>query len=381
MSMHIPSRQRLQEAGGGLLVAMLVLAVVLPLVGVTLAFTSNHARLARRDRDYQENDVACQAAIEYAYAKWKDWVKTNGGRAPLVGNCNGSVSPSVGISTTGAQTLLNGSVKFAGATVVSLVVEPVDATDTPISSTLTDDAQRAAMRVLIPLQNMPRRYGRTYIYRCTAKTTTNSGGTTLSTTVVRYFRKADASLWQAMMWFEGDLELFPTPAMPLTGWIHTNSNAYLAHANNADNLTMNSDFTFAGEPTTLHKGTNSTTKDAEGLVYGVTYLQQLIEGGWSNWKEPVWNNGGYDAQVSNVNRIDPLSKPRDEVINTSDADTNNDSFREIIERPTDTNSDGKRTAADDSTDFKDRRYYSSADIKIIVNRSLTTVGDRIKVLD
>ena len=199
--------------------------------------------------------------------------------------------------------------------------------------------------------------------------------------MVRYFRKADASLWQAMMWFEGDLELFPTPSMPLYGWIHTNSNAYLAHANNSNDLIMNSDFTFTGDPDTLHKGTNSNVQDDKGLVYGVSYLQQLLEPGWSSWKAPVWNNGGYAAQASNISRIDPLSKPRAEVINTTDTDTNNDSFREIIERPTDTNADGKYTAADDSTDFKDRRYYTAADIKIIVDRSQALPADRIKVLD
>ncbi len=382
MSTFRPIRHPQAQGGGGLIVAMLVLAIVLPLVGIAMNYTSAHARMARRERDYLEANAACESAIEYAYAKWKDWVKTNGGRVPLVGNCDNTLSPNVGATTVGAQTLLNGSKKFAGATLMSLNIEPVDATDVPVDGALAADAQKAKMRVLIPLQSMPRRYGRTYIYRCTARTTVNSGGTTLSTKLVRYFRKADASLWQAMMWFEGDLELFPTPAMPLYGWIHTNSNAYLAHANNSNELTINSDFTYTGNSSTLHKGDASTIQNDAGLVYGVTYLQQLIEPGWANWKPPVWNNGGYSAQVSNVTRIDPLSKPRDEVVNTADADHNNDSLREIIERPVDTDGNGKRVKDDDSTDFKERRYYTSADLKIIVNRSTAVaVGDRIKILD
>jgi hypothetical protein len=247
------------------------------------------------------------------------------------------------------------------------------------------------MRALIPLESMSRRFGRTYIYRCTVRTTTASSSNTeatklLKTKITRYFRKADASLWQSMMWFEGDLELFPTPAMPLYGWIHTNSNAYLAHSNNADDLTINSDFTFTGSPGTISKGSASTIQNALGLIYGVSNLQQQYETAWANWKAPVWAGGGYAAQVANISLIDPLSQPRAEVIDTTDGSLNNDSFREIIERPTDTDSDGLYEKSDDvvtgttATAFQDRRYYTAADIKIIINRSLP-VAQRIKVLD
>jgi hypothetical protein len=103
---------------------------------------------------------------------------------------------------------------------------------------------------------LPHRVGRPYNYRVTAAVSMPSRKSPVTTRLVRYFRKTDASLWQAMMWYEGDLELFPTPEMTLYGWMHTNSNAYLAHGANANNLTLTSDFTFTGSPSRSIKERN-----------------------------------------------------------------------------------------------------------------------------
>ncbi len=381
--MKIPIQLRKQDSGGGLIIALFVIAVLAPIVAITLDFTTSQGLLARRGRDLQTTEAAAEAAMEVAFSKWKSWVKTNGGRIPLVANCAPtSTTNPVGINAALVQTYLNASQKFDGVTVTSLAIDPVDATEAPISGTLTDSDQKAAMRSMVPLDKFPRRIGRTYTYRVTATTTKAARGPNgaVTSTLTRYFRKSDATLWQAMMWFEGDLELFPSPEMTLFGWTHTNSNLYLAHANNTNNLRMKSDVSFQGSTTTINKGANSTLQDGNGLIYGVSYLQQFNEPGWADWKAPVWEGGGYDAQVSKVDRLDPLPVRREEAVNTTDADTNNDSLREIIERPTDTDANGKRTAADDNANFKDRRFYTMADIKIIINRT-AAVADRVKILD
>ena len=379
----IPKHRR--NAGNGILLALLVTAILVPVVVLCFDVTSNRGRTARRGGDYTACNAAADAVLEFAFAKWKDWIKRNGGRLPTVANCANTSSPSttqLGITRSAAQALFDASPKFRNAVVTELTVEPVDANDLPVSATLTDEQQKIAMRTLVPLERFPRRIGRAYNYRVTATVTMPTIGSSqvVRSRVCRYFRKTDASLWQAMMWFEGDIELFPSPEMVLYGWLHTNSNGYLCHANNTANLSINSEFTFSGSPSTLNKGSNSEIKDARGLVFGVSRLQQELESGWDNWKAPIWNAGGYDSQVSRVERLDPLSVRREEAINVSDTDLNNDSLREIIERPNDTNNDGKRTRADDSIHFQDRRYYNMADFKIIVDRS-AAVADRIKILD
>ncbi len=373
---------------------MILIAALAPLITIAITTSNSRSMLARRDRDWSVVNTACDSALEYAFAAWKDWVKTNGGAVPLAQHLAGQTyesRPGLTVSTSTIQTQFDATKKFGGVTLTSLSIEALDASGLTIPSTtsLTGDAQRTAMRCLLPLESLPRRVGRAYTYRVVAQCQQASRGGAGPITVrsERYFRKSDATVWQAMMFFDGDLELFPTPAMPITGWIHTNSNAYLAHASNTFDLTMNGDFTFSGSPSTISKGANATLQDARGLIYGVTYLQQLNEPGWSSWKAPVWNAGGLSAQVDfQSSKLEPFAEPRANIINTADANLNNDSLREIIERPVDTiaaggNGDGKRTAGDDTAAFKDRRYYNVADIKIIVNRSLSTVGDRIKILD
>jgi len=378
----IPRHRR--ESGHGTLLALTVIAILFPLVAICFTGTGTLTTLAKRDRNYAACNAAAEAAMEYAFAKWKAWIKNNGGRVPTVANCNNTSSPSstqLGITTAAVQAIFDATKKFDGATITELTIEPVDANDLPINGSLSADQQKTAMRTLVPLESLPRRVGRAYNYRVTATVAMPARRKPVTTRVMRYFRKADASLWQAMMWYEGDLELFPTPQMALYGWLHTNSNAYLAHAANTNNLTLDSDFTFAGSPSTINAGTKSEIKNTLGLIYGVSRLQEEMEPTWQSWKPPVWAGGGYDTQVSNIQRLDPLPVRREEAINTTDSDLNNDSLREIIERPTDTNGDGKRTAADDTVHFQDRRYYNMADFKIIVNRSAAAVGDRIKILD
>jgi hypothetical protein len=380
--LFIPRQRR--ESGHGILLALTVIAILFPLVAICFSGTGTLTTLAKRDRNYAACNAAAEAAMEYAFAKWKAWIKNNGGRVPTVANCNNTSSPTttqLGITTAAVQAIFDATKKFDGATITELTIEPVDANDLPINGSLSADQQKTAMRTLVPLESLPRRVGRAYNYRVTATVAMPARRKPVTTRVMRYFRKADASLWQAMMWYEGDLELFPTPQMALYGWLHTNSNAYLAHAANTNNLTLDSDFTFAGSPSTINAGTKSEIKNTLGLIYGVSRLQEEMEPTWQTWKPPVWAGGGYETQVSNIQRLDPLPVRREEAINTTDSNLNNDSLREIIERPTDTNGDGKRTAADDTVHFQDRRYYNIADFKIIVNRSAAAVGDRIKILD
>jgi len=212
----IPLRNR--ESGNGILVALTTIAILFPLVAICFNKTGGVTNLTRRDRDYVACNAAAEAALEYTFAKWKAWIKANGGRIPTVANCANTSSPAttqVGATAAGAQAFFNATLKFNGATVTELVLEPVDGNDIPISSSLSADQQKSAMRTFMPLESMPRRVGRAYNYRATVSVQMPSRGGPAVTRLMRYFRKTDASLWQAMMWYEGDLELFPTPDMTL----------------------------------------------------------------------------------------------------------------------------------------------------------------------
>jgi hypothetical protein len=387
------------QSGSALIVALTALAVLAPLVAITVASTSSRGTLAQRDRDWTIANEACDSSMEFAFASWKAWIQANGGVVPLAQHLptqaangtqtagstyDGRTALSMPISTV--QGYFDATKKFNGVKVNRLEIQVLDASGQPIANNtgLTATAQRSAMRAVLPLEKRPRLKGSAYTYLITAECEKSSRGKDGKVTVrsQRYMRKTDASIWQAMMFFDNDIELFPTPAMEINGWLHTNSNGYLCHADNSNDLKIDGDFTFKGNTSTISKGTNATLQDPDGLIYGTSYLQALRESGWNNFKAPVWNGGGYSDQVEQVTeKIEPFSQPSSSIINTTDASANNDSLREIIERPVDTNADGKRTSADDTTEFATRRFYNMADVKIIVNRAAAAVGDRIKVLD
>jgi hypothetical protein len=360
--------------------AMIVLAIVVSLVGIAFHATTGPTRLQVRSRDYSQGNAAAEAAIEFAFAKWRTWIRNNGGIIPTAAEA----ASSIGINVASVQPLFDSSPAFSGAVLTHLSIVPVDRNLRPVDPSLSPVNQRKAMRTLAPAPDMPKRVGASYGYQVTAEVHIPSSGADQKVKVrlSRILQKTDVSMWQAMMWYEGDLELFPSPHMPLYGWIHTNSNGYLCHQLDPahETLQINGDFSFYGNRNTLNKGLDSQIKNADGLVYGVSRLQQAMESYWKDWEEPVWNNGGYDKQVEKVDRLDPLAVTSAAAINTTDTNPNNDSLREIIERPYDTNSDGKRTAADDTEHFKERRFYNVADFKIIVNRSLP-VSSRVKILD
>lgn len=383
--------------GSALVIAMIVLAFLIPIVTLVVDQTNSLARNYKRGRDFTASNAGADAALELAYAQWRKWINANGGRLPTVADCAGTATADVNVAPALATNVFSAHPAFANLTVDALSIVPVDAADIPVSGSLTATQQKAAMRRLQRSQALKERVARAYSYKASATVTYKPGGTSDSrkwttSKMVRYFEKEDVSIWQAMMWFEGDLELFPTPDMILGGWVHTNKNLYMGHATNSYELYVPQDITLTGDTNTLSVATGSVKKgDSKGgtnysfllpgLVYGVPNLVQKYENFWSNWKVPIYQGSGYTNQVRNVEQLSPLSQSRDEVINTSDNATNknNDSLREIIEPPVDAS--GNRTSpSNDDPNFKDRRFYNVADVRIIVDRSLTD-GNRVKVYD
>ena len=72
------------------------------------------------------------------------------------------------------------------------------------------------------MANVPGWIATTYTYRARATVVKLASDPTFTVTVSRYFQQADASLFQAMLFFQNDLELHPGPNMTLYGLVHTN---------------------------------------------------------------------------------------------------------------------------------------------------------------
>jgi len=74
--------QQSTEDGSTLLVAMGTIAIVAVLVAMTLSATSHNGVLTDREQKFTLAMNAADGALEYAYASWKDIVRTNGLRPP-----------------------------------------------------------------------------------------------------------------------------------------------------------------------------------------------------------------------------------------------------------------------------------------------------------
>jgi hypothetical protein len=154
-------------------------------------------------------------------------------------------------------------------------------------------------------------------------------------------------LFQATAFFEDDLELYKTAKMTIGGLVHTNSTAYVSSPENGI-------LTFTGNLSYV-KGYKDNVEPPQADTWS----------GYSpNSTLPPTFPNGFDNQVAQVDRMEPLGTDASTLLDPKDNNPNNDSMRELIEPPD--------TAHPDPTPIAERRLYNKAGIIIHV----TTTTDR-----
>ncbi len=83
----------------------------------------------------------------------------------------------------------------------------------------------------------------------------------------------------------------------------------------------------------------------------------------TNWHAPAYSNSK-SSQLSKADRIEPAGKDMHDEFNTSDANPNNDGYRELIQKPV--------TGFSDPPNIARFRMYNQASLKVLVSQ--TTVG-------
>ena len=81
------------QSGGTLVVAMIAVLVVSSAVGVAYKSTSATGRLGDRSRDFVENKLAAEGALEYAYGIWKKRVQNYDRAISTTEATNGMTAP------------------------------------------------------------------------------------------------------------------------------------------------------------------------------------------------------------------------------------------------------------------------------------------------
>ena len=314
--------------GNILMVALIVVVVVSGFVAVAFNSTNSTARFSDRSRDYAAANAAAEGSVEYAFGIWKKRIATNN-RA---------------ITTTEANASLTGP-SFPGfsyapsAEFGPLKIDALDEYGAPVASPTP---------VTIDLASYPGWRGRTFTYMAKAKVM-QSSGYNFRSGVKRRFQYSEVPLFQAMFFFEHDIEIYRAAEMVVSGLVHTNSNAYLSGQASAD-LTFQDQVSYVLSYTDTNDPPFSNT--------------------WSGWQlnaeiPPIFSNGGKASQLHQVPRMEPLGTEPAAVVNTTDTNPNNDGMRELIETA--------NSSYTDPSEFSKRRLANKAGIFVDINGTTVTV--------
>jgi hypothetical protein len=317
------------QQGNILMVALIVVVIVSGFVAVALNATNSTARFSDRSRDFAAANAAAEGAVEYGFAIWKKRIATN----------------NRGISTTEANASLTGP-SFPGFSYAPsaesgpLRIDALDEYGAPVAT---------PSPVVIDLASYPGWRGRTFTYLARAKVMQTSGYNFRSG-VQRRFQYSEVPLFQAMFFFEHDIEIYRPAEMVVSGLVHTNSRAFLSGQ--------------AEESLTFLDQVSYVTS------YSDTAQDPPFASTWSGYVEnakvePLFPNGGKAEQLHQVARMEPLGTEPASVVNTTDANPNNDGMRELIETAS--------TSYTDPNEFSKRRMSNKAGIFIDINGTTVTV--------
>jgi hypothetical protein len=139
----------------------------------------------------------------------------------------------------------------------------------------------------------------------------------------RYFQYTEVPLFQAMYFYEHDLEIYRPAPMIVGGLVHSNSKLLLSGSKDQSGV----EIAFQGNVSHVN-GTSNEPPLGGPEWAGLTQSQAK-----ANMESPTYSNGGESAQLSRVDRYEPLGSKPASVLNSTDSNPNNDSMREIIELP------------------------------------------------
>lgn len=319
-----------RKQNGSVLVGVLITVVVVTtLVGVSFMATNAASRMGGRAKEYVGVQRAAEAAVEYGYGIWKQRIFAAG-------------RP---ISTTEASASLTGP-SLAGFTYASV------ASNGPLTISATDEygaPTASATRVTSNLPDYPgwRGFASSYLVSAKVQAVGNLGSLE-EAGVRRRFQYVEVPLFQSMYFFEHNLEFYKPASMIVSGLVHTNSSLY-ASSSSSGTLTFTGNVSYVTSYTTSGDPPFANT--------------------WSGWSSnaevtPTYPSGE-SSQVSKVQRYEPMGLNVATVINTTDSNPNNDSYREVIEKP--------NTSFTDPPEIASRRLYNKAGLVVSIVGTTVTV--------
>ena len=304
-------RQNPQLHGSVLIVCLGLMAVAVIIVAAALSLTQNIARTANRSVTRTTATQMGLGAVDMAFASWREIARRTWGRAPTTDELAAIRKATVAD--------LGGDSRYTISNITVSAVTPqldiLTGSTNPVASFGPSDATTS------------------YYYMATADVTANCVGGPVTTKVRRLFEKQIISPWNYAVFYDADLEIHPGPSQIITGWVHTNGILYTGH----------STLTFGSKVTDV-RGWSIDFMPGDGQHPGETPQSPSYQADIPPAKDTNHQPFG----------IDPWA-----VFAARYADGSNEGWLELIKRP----------VAGKVDPVPDARYYSQADIHILVDTS------------
>lgn len=328
-----------KENGGALIAALMLIMIASGIVALAVSITSHTTRLASRTRSQETSVAIGDAYLDCAYAQWRAACQQQNNNVPAGANFT------LDKMTTPAASYLAQSGSF---TVTNFRIRALSGINSgPNNENQWGDG------TAIAIQQSTDGNDNSYLYLATADVTVPGiGGTPITSKVRRVFEKRIESPWKYAIFFNDLLEIHPGANFVINGWVHGNGDIY--SLSGGGTMTFQDKVTYAGNYYESYANGDAQRRGYKGPDDPVIPLLTQLK--------PI-----YGVTRSAESRKDPLGVSPLQ-FNTTDANPNNDGYRELIERPDPNFSDPLSPENNQNP-----RFYYQAGLKILVDGNTLTV--------
>lgn len=303
--------------GSTLPVALIVVLVLIVMIGAAFEFTNAIGRHTQGASAVESGVAMADGSLDYLFANWREIMRTSPNLAPTTSEFTGIAAP----PATYFPDMQQCTLKNFGVVAIDPLLQPLPTATTP------------------PTKQTGRGPGTySYSYLATADVDVRVVGRTVTQKVRRVFQKKVQSPWNFAFFAQDILEFQPNAPLTLTGWVHSNDNLYTG----SDKLTVTDRLTTSGT-------WNISFAPGDGAHTGTPTSPNYPA------NEPPAQEDTFQAFG-----LDP------KLLNTTDNNPNNDSFREIAQVPDSGYPDP----------FASQRYYNQAGIKVLMNGNNVTIMNK-----
>lgn len=296
------------NGGGTLPAALLIVFALCLLIALAFEITSGMGRHTQGAGAVESAIAIADGSLDYLYANWRQIARTSPNLAPTTSEFASIAAPPAAYFPD-----------LKGWTLKNFALVAVDPLLKPLATTTTAPPKQTGRG--------PGSYA--YTYLATADVELQVISRTVTQKVRRVFQKKVQSPWNFALFYNDVLELQPAAPLTLTGWVHSNDNLYTG----SNKLTVTDRLTTSGSwDIGYAPGDGKHTAPPTAPNYPANQPPA---------QEDTFQAFGLDPKL----------------LNTTDNNSDNDSFREIAEVP--------KNGANDP--FASQRYYNQAGITVLIN--------------